>query len=48
MASQLVIKAEKLTKRFGHFVAANELTFEVYPGKFSGFSEQTEPAKPQQ
>lgn len=32
-----VIKAEKLTKRFGDFIAANELSFEVYPGEIFGF-----------
>jgi ABC-2 type transport system ATP-binding protein len=32
-----VIKTEKLTKRFGDFVAANELSFEVYPGEIFGF-----------
>lgn len=32
-----VIKTEKLTKRFGDFVAANEITFEVYKGEIFGF-----------
>ncbi|MBS1635754.1 MAG: ABC transporter ATP-binding protein [Bacteroidetes bacterium] len=32
-----VIKAEKLSKRFGDFIAANELSFEVYPGEIFGF-----------
>lgn len=32
-----VIKTEKLTKRFGDFIAANELTFEVHPGEIFGF-----------
>ena len=32
-----VIKTEKLTKRFGAFVAANEITFEVFPGEIFGF-----------
>jgi ABC-2 type transport system ATP-binding protein len=32
-----VIKTEKLTKRFGDFIAANELSFEVYPGEIFGF-----------
>jgi len=32
-----VIKTEKLTKRFGGFIAANEITFEVYPGEIFGF-----------
>lgn len=37
MADQPVIKAEKLTKRFGDFVAANELTFDVHAGEIFGF-----------
>ncbi len=32
-----VIKAEKLTKRYGDFVAANELTFDVRAGEIFGF-----------
>lgn len=32
-----VIITEKLTKRFGDFVAANELTFEVNQGEIFGF-----------
>ncbi|MBA3681600.1 MAG: ABC transporter ATP-binding protein [Bacteroidetes bacterium] len=32
-----VIKTEKLTKRFGDFIAAKELSFEVYPGEIFGF-----------
>src|SRR5258706_1598708 len=32
-----VIITEKLTKRFGHFIAANELTFEVGKGEIFGF-----------
>lgn len=32
-----VIHTEKLTKRFGDFIAANELTFEVYRGEIFGF-----------
>jgi ABC-2 type transport system ATP-binding protein len=32
-----VIKTEKLTKRFGDFIAANELTFEVKAGEIFGF-----------
>ncbi|HTS46178.1 MAG TPA: ABC transporter ATP-binding protein [Puia sp.] len=32
-----VIKTEKLTKRFGHFIAANELTFDVNKGEIFGF-----------
>jgi len=34
---EAVIKTEKLTKRFGDFVACNELTFEVYGGEIFGF-----------
>lgn len=32
-----VIKTDKLTKQFGDFIAANELTFEVYKGEIFGF-----------
>ncbi|SEL91038.1 ABC transporter ATP-binding protein [Parapedobacter koreensis] len=32
-----VISAEKLTKRFGDFIATNEITFEVYKGEIFGF-----------
>jgi len=34
---ETVIKSEKLTKRFGSFIAANEITFEVYRGEIFGF-----------
>jgi ABC-2 type transport system ATP-binding protein len=34
---EAVIKTEKLTKRFGDFVAANEISFEVYQGEIFGF-----------
>lgn len=34
---QPVIKTEKLTKRFGDFIATNEITFEVYKGEIFGF-----------
>src|SRR5476649_1602733 len=34
---QPVIVTEKLTKRFGNFIAANELTFEVDKGEIFGF-----------
>lgn len=37
MSKEVVIKTEKLTKRFGDFVAANEITFEVYSGEIFGF-----------
>lgn len=33
----VVIKTDKLTKRFGDFVAANAITFEVYKGEIFGF-----------
>src|SRR5690349_8962259 len=32
-----VIKTEKLTKRFGDFVATNEITFDVFKGEIFGF-----------
>jgi len=32
-----VIQTEKLTKRFGDFIAANEITLEVYKGEIFGF-----------
>ena len=34
---EIVIKTEKLTKKFGDFTAANEITFEVYKGEIFGF-----------
>jgi len=34
---ETVIKTEKLTKRYGDFVAANEITFEVSRGEIFGF-----------
>lgn len=34
---EIVIKTEKLTKKFGDFIAANEITFEVYKGEIFGF-----------
>src|SRR5688500_5707589 len=33
----VVIKTDKLTKRFGNFVAVNEITFEVNKGEIFGF-----------
>lgn len=33
----IVIKTDKLTKRFGDFIAANEITFEVEKGEIFGF-----------
>lgn len=35
--NQVVIKTDKLTKRFGDFVAVDEITFEVYKGEIFGF-----------
>src|SRR5690606_35741232 len=35
--AETVIKTEKLTKRFGDFVATNEITFEIYKGEIFGF-----------
>jgi len=35
--SEAVIKTDKLTKRFGDFIAANEITFEVNKGEIFGF-----------
>lgn len=37
MTSETVIETEKLTKRFGNFVAVNEITFNVYQGEIFGF-----------
>lgn len=37
MTSEVVIKADKLTKRFGDFIATNKITFEVYAGEIFGF-----------
>ena len=34
---EVVIKADKLTKRFGDFIATNEITFEVRKGEIFGF-----------
>jgi len=35
--NETVIKTDKLTKRFGNFIAANEITFEVSKGEIFGF-----------
>jgi ABC-2 type transport system ATP-binding protein len=35
--NEIVIKTNKLTKRFGDFVAVDEITFEVYKGEIFGF-----------
>jgi len=37
MNNEIVIKTDKLTKEFGDFIAANDLTFEVYKGEIFGF-----------
>ena len=37
MNSEIVIKTNKLSKKFGDFIAANELTFEVNKGEIFGF-----------
>src|SRR3954470_8488146 len=35
--AEIVIKTEKLTKRFGDFIAVNEISFDVYAGEIFGF-----------
>jgi ABC-2 type transport system ATP-binding protein len=37
LSREIVIKTEKLTKRFGDFIATNAITFEVYKGEIFGF-----------
>ena len=37
MEKEIVIKTDKLTKKFGDFIAVNEITFEVYKGEIFGF-----------
>jgi ABC-2 type transport system ATP-binding protein len=37
MTDEVVIKTDKLTKRFGNFIATNEITFDVYKGEIFGF-----------
>ncbi len=37
MTSEIVIQTNKLTKRFGDFIATNEITFDVYGGEIFGF-----------
>src|SRR5690606_12943026 len=37
MEKEIVIKTDKLTKRFGDFIATNEITFDVYAGEIFGF-----------
>ncbi|WP_336516932.1 ABC transporter ATP-binding protein [Pollutibacter soli] len=34
---EVVIKTDKLTKKFGDFIATNEISFEVYSGEIFGF-----------
>jgi ABC-2 type transport system ATP-binding protein len=35
--NEIVIHAEKLTKKFGDFIAVNEITFDAYKGEIFGF-----------
>jgi ABC-2 type transport system ATP-binding protein len=35
--NEIVISTQKLTKRFGDFIAANEITFDVHAGEIFGF-----------
>lgn len=37
MSNDIVIKTDKLTKRFGDFIATNEISFEVKAGEIFGF-----------
>ncbi len=37
LEKEIVIKTDKLTKKFGDFIAANEITFEVFRGEIFGF-----------
>ncbi|MGB3063355.1 ABC transporter ATP-binding protein [Sphingobacterium thalpophilum] len=37
MTDEIVIHTDKLTKRFGDFIATNEITFDVYRGEIFGF-----------
>jgi len=37
LSTNIVIHTHKLTKRFGDFIAANEITFDVYRGEIFGF-----------
>ena len=37
MEKEIVIKTDRLTKRFGDFIATNEITFDVYAGEIFGF-----------
>jgi ABC-2 type transport system ATP-binding protein len=37
MTTEIVIKTNKLTKRFGDFVAVDEISFDVHKGEIFGF-----------
>ncbi len=37
MTNEVVIKTDKLTKKFGDFIAVNEISFDVYAGEIFGF-----------
>ncbi|KVV14993.1 ABC transporter ATP-binding protein [Flavobacterium sp. TAB 87] len=37
MTNEVVLHTEKLTKRFGDFIATNEISFDVYKGEIFGF-----------
>jgi ABC-2 type transport system ATP-binding protein len=37
MNNDIIISASKLTKRFGHFTAVDEITFDVHKGEIFGF-----------
>lgn len=37
MNREIVIKTDKLTKKFGDFIAVNEISFEVHKGEIFGF-----------
>jgi ABC-2 type transport system ATP-binding protein len=37
ITNEVVIKTDKLTKKFGDFIATNEISFEVYKGEIFGF-----------
>lgn len=37
MNKEIVIKTDKLTKKFGDFIAVSEVTFEVFKGEIFGF-----------
>ena len=45
---EIVIKTDKLTKRFGDFIATNEITFEVVAGEIFGFLGANGAGKPRQ